>query len=164
MKPIDLIATRKQHIERLANQRGAAGELDVLNTRENWIPRPRGQQLRMLLAVLRESGVIIRPSSFDAIEWPSGCLVDFNDEAAVRAVLHRLVFIEIKTSNQPRVGGDFSGFFFALTEAEIAASEALGERHRVVLFNKRTGDSLLTSVPEILRRAKSMNWQLSVQL
>lgn len=59
---------------------------------------------------------------------------------------------------------DFSGFFFALTEGEIAASEALGIRHRVALFNKLTGNIKMTSVVEIVAAAKSTNWQLSVQL
>jgi hypothetical protein len=31
-------------------------------------------------------------------------------------------------------------------------------------LNKATGTMLLTSVPEILARAKSTNWQVSVQL
>jgi hypothetical protein len=37
----------------------------------------------------------------------------------------------------------FEGFFFALTENEIAASEQLGPRHRVGLFNRITGKLLL---------------------
>ncbi|GAB3836001.1 hypothetical protein GCM10028821_33690 [Hymenobacter jeollabukensis] len=75
-----------------------------------------------------------------------------------------MVFIEIKTANQARVKDDFSGFFFALTESEIAAAEALGTRHRVALFNNITGAALLTSVADIMARAKSSSWQVSVQL
>ena len=67
-------------------------------------------------------------------------------------------------ANQTRVQPGFKGFFFALTESEIAAAERLGSRHRVALFNNSTGELLITSVPEIISRAKSMNWQLSVQL
>lgn len=58
----------------------------------------------------------------------------------------------------------FAGFFFALTEGEMAAAEALGSRHRVALFNKLTGELKLSSVQDILARARSSNWQLSVQL
>ena len=75
-----------------------------------------------------------------------------------------MCFVEIKSANQARVKPGFSGFFFALTESEIVAAEALGKRHLVALYNKLTGELCLTSVPEILARAKSSNWQLSVQL
>jgi hypothetical protein len=61
-------------------------------------------------------------------------------------------------------GDVFSGFFFALTESEIAAAELLGHRHRVALFNNLTGELLISSVPDIIARTRSMTWQLSVQL
>ncbi|RQQ15535.1 hypothetical protein DF107_09070 [Burkholderia stagnalis] len=75
-----------------------------------------------------------------------------------------MMFIEIKTANQKRVRSGFTGFFFALTEGEIAASEVLKERHCVALYNKLSNELLMTSVPAILARAKSMNWQVSIQL
>jgi len=75
-----------------------------------------------------------------------------------------MCFIEIKSANQSRVKPGFNGFFFALTESEISAADQLKERHRVALYNKVTGEVLLTSVTEILARAKSSTWQVSVQL
>jgi hypothetical protein len=164
MKPLDLIKAKRQHAARLANQRGAAGELGALGEMANWVPRPRGPGLKVLLSLLRESGVVIKGSSFDAIALPPPQALDFSDRKSVQAALPSMVFIEIKTANQERVGADFSGYFFALTEGEITASDALGDRHRVALFNKRTEVLVLTSVPEILARAKSTNWQVSVQL
>jgi len=75
-----------------------------------------------------------------------------------------MTFIEIKTANQGRVRADFSGYFFAFTEGEIEAAEALGNRHKVMLNNNLTGETLLSSVPELLVRARSTTWQLSIQL
>jgi hypothetical protein len=75
-----------------------------------------------------------------------------------------MTFIEIKAATQTRVKEGFAGFFFALTEGEIAAADALGVQHRVALYNRISGELLLTSVPEILARSRSLNWQLSVQL
>lgn len=120
--------------------------------------------MRMLMTALQQSGIAIKPTSFDLIALPAGLTVDFLDLDSVRSALPEMKFIEVKTANQSRVQTDFAGFFFALTEGEITAAEALGERHGVLLFNKTTGDQLLTSVPEILARARSTNWQLSVQL
>jgi len=148
----------------LANQRGAAGEAVALAEMDHWIERPSGSNLKLLLSELRETGVNIKGSSFDAI-WLLGSVhIDFSNPAEVRAALPRMTFIEIKSASQARVKPGFAGFFFALTENEIDASEALGHRHRVALYNKITGELLLTSVSEILARTKSSNWQLSVQL
>ena len=141
-----------------------SGEIDVIDEMDNWVPRPRGEGLKVLLAALRETSVEIKGSSFDAIALPKTKEIDFTCATMVRDVLHSMVFIEIKTANQERVKDDFSGFFFALTESEISASDVLGVRHKVALYNKLTGSIILTSVPEIIERAKSTNWQVSVQL
>ena len=163
-QPVDLINLKREHVKRLANQKGAAGEAAALAANVHYVSRPKGAALAILMAALKESGVIVKRSSFDAIALPEGRVVDFTNAAAVGASLRDMVFVEIKTANQARVRPDFSGFFFALTEGELVAAEALGDRHRVMLLNKATGTMLLTSVPEILARARSTNWQVSVQL
>jgi hypothetical protein len=164
MDPLVVIVAKRQHLARMANQRGAAGELYVVSEAEGWVSRPRGAGLKILLEALARTGITIKGSSFDAIALDGVDGVNFTDLNQVEASLSKMTFIEIKTANQARVRPGFSGFFFALTEGEIAAADALKTRHRVALYNKMTGELLLTSVPEILARTKSMNWQLSVQL
>lgn len=162
LSPLEVIAAKRTHLARLANEGGAAGEQHALSIMDRWVARPKGAGLRLLLEELAASGIKIRASSFDALALPTA--IDFSDQSQLRLHLPKITFIELKTANQPRVRPGFEGFFFALTESEIAASEQLGARHRVALFNKITGELLLTSVPEIISRTKSMNWQLSVQL
>lgn len=162
MTPLEVIAAKREHLARLANTAGAAGEQQAIHSAESWVPRPRGAALRMLLEELAASGIVIKPSSFDALALPVP--LDLTDREQVRNHLDTITFVEIKTANQPRVQPGFGGFFFALTESEIAAADQLGDRHRVALFNKNSGELLLTSVAEILARTKSMNWQVSVQL
>ncbi len=106
----------------------------------------------------------MKGSSFDVIHAPGLSTLDFTNESDLCSAFPSMTFIEIKTATQPRVKPGFGGFFFALTESEITAAEILGARHRVAFFNKLTGEVLLTSVSEILAKAKSSNWQLSVQL
>lgn len=120
--------------------------------------------MKNLMRVLMDAGTPIKPSSFDAISITSGVTPDYEDVEALRALLPSMVFIEIKTANQERVKPGFSGYFFALTENEIDAAEKLGDRHRVALFNRLTGELRITSVRELLSQARSMTWQLSVQL
>ena len=75
-----------------------------------------------------------------------------------------MTFIEVKTATQERVKPGFSGFFFAFTENEISAATQLGSRYKVALFNKRTKELLITSLPELMKRAGSTTWQVSIQL
>lgn len=164
MNIVDVLNSKKEHIARFANANGAAGETAIIKSSSDLIARPKGKALANLLSVLYETGIEIRGSSFDAIFIPNGRDINLLDIKAIRSVINEIVFVEIKTANQARVKEDFSGFFFALTEKEIQASEALKDRHRVLLYNKETGQMLLTSIPDILARTKSMNWQLSVQL
>lgn len=164
MNPVDVIKSKKQHLARYANENGSNGELVTIESNENWISRPKGNELKLLLSALEDTGVSIKRSSFDALSIPKGITVDFNDLESIKNSLAEISFIEIKTANQDRVKADFSGFFFALTENEIKAAEALGKRHQVALFNKKTSEVLITSVAEIINRAKSSTWQVSVQL
>lgn len=162
MDAVELIRNKRVHLARLANESGASGEAALIARSDAWIARPKGTSLKLLLNELRQTGIEIKASSFDAIAGADS--VDFQSVESVRASLHQLVFIEIKTANQPRVRPGFQGFFFAFTENEINAADQLGDRHRVALFNRITGELLITSIHEILSRSKSLTWQVSVQL
>lgn len=162
MDALEVIAAKRAHLVRLANTKGAAGEVTTLLSMADWITRPKGEALRAILRALADTGIHIKGSSFDAIASPES--LQFDDPQRLRDQLANATFVEIKTANQARVRPGFAGFFFALTESEIAAAAALGERHRVALYNNLTGELLMTSVPEIIARATSTNWQVSVQL
>ncbi|WP_394652431.1 hypothetical protein [uncultured Sphingomonas sp.] len=162
MNAIEVIRAKRAHLSRLANEGGAAGEIEAVSRVEQWIPRPKGAALSLLLQELSAVGVRIRRSSFDAISTPKP--VDFGCRESVRAALPEMTFIEVKSSNQSRVKPGFEGFFFALTESEIAAADQLGARHKVALFNRLTGELQLTNIPDIIARSRSMTWQLSIQL
>jgi hypothetical protein len=164
MDVLALIREKREHVARLSNQNGIAGEQAAVIQMASWIHKPKGRGMKNLMRALHEAGIPIKPSSFDALVLPEGETLDFDDVAALKRLLPRMTFIEIKTANQSRVQEDFGGFFFALTEREIEASAHLGDRHRVALYNKQTGVLRMTSVREILARARSTTWQLSVQL
>jgi hypothetical protein len=164
MTPLEVVKSKREHIARLANRRGADGEQIALEEMPHWIQRPAGAGLKVLLDELRIVGKAIKSTSFDAIHIPGITSIDFSQALTVRAALPTMTFIEIKSASQSRVKPGFAGFFFALTEGEIAAAEVLGSKHRVALYNRLTGELQLTSVQEIITRARSSNWQLSVQL
>lgn len=161
---LEVIKSKRTQLLRLANRNGAAGEVILVEKMACWMPRPTGRGLQTLLAALKESGVTIKSSSFDAIALPSCHQIDFSDPMQVQRALPFMFFIEIKSANQKRVKPGFEGYFFALTESEISAAGQLGARHVVALYNKITEEVLLTSVSEVMTRARSSTWQVSIQL
>ena len=80
----ELINLRRQHLVRLANQNGAAGEAQILSEETGYLPRPKGQGAKNLLTALRETGITIKLASFDAIALPAGHAVDFSDLDDIR--------------------------------------------------------------------------------
>jgi len=164
-KTIAALAVERERVDRLTTQNGAAGEAMVIEERENWIPRPKGEELKVLLSVMEEAGTPIKKSAFDAIALPEGCgPVDLRNPVALRRLLPEMTFVEIKTSKQERVKEDFSGFLFSFTHGELLAAQVLKGRHCVALINKLTGKVLITTVQEILARATSKTHSMTVQI
>jgi hypothetical protein len=131
---------------------------------ENWIPRPKGQQSKNLRAVLEESGIRIKPTAFDMISLPPGRTANFDSIEDLRKVLPDMTFVEVKTATQDRVKAGFANFFFAFTENEISAASQLGARYKVALYNSRTKELVISSLPDVMARAGSTTWQVSIQL
>jgi hypothetical protein len=63
MNAIDVVLAKKEHIARLANESGAAGELLAVADSENWYRRPKGTELKNLLQALAEEGISINISA-----------------------------------------------------------------------------------------------------
>ncbi|MBY8238363.1 hypothetical protein KW539_10740 [Vibrio fluvialis] len=164
MEILEALLKRKAHADRLSNTSGSEGESFAISQNSTWIERPKGQLLDNLLSELKRTGIDIKRTSFDAIELPKGATLDFCSVESIKAHLPQMNFIEIKTTSKSSVKDDFSGYFFAFTEGELSAAEQLQSRHKVALINKVTGTVFMSTVPELLKRAKSMNWQVSVQL
>lgn len=164
MNILDSLQLRKEHVNRLSNVTGSEGEALAITQNDLWVKRPKGTELNNLLSELSKINIIIKRTSFDAIALPINNNVDFFCSKSISAGIKEMIFIEIKTTNKEAVKDDFTGYFFAFTEGELSAAEQLGERYKVALLNKRTGNIIMSSVPELLGRAKSMNWQVSIQL
>lgn len=126
VKLIEIIQGKRAHLERFANQSGAAGEAIALSEMEHWIQRPKGAQLKVLLAALGETGISIKGSSFDAIALPRAAQVDFSNGTEVRAALPSMCFVEIKTASQFRVKPGFAGFFSHLPKVKLLQRSSWG--------------------------------------
>jgi len=93
-----------------------------------------------------------------------GKTVNFDNIEDLRTVLPDMTFVEVKTATQDHVKEGFANFFFDFTENEISAASQLGARYKVALYNSRTRELLIASLPDIMARAGSTTWQVSIQL
>jgi hypothetical protein len=159
----ELLAGRRKHVKRLSNQKGANAELGLFESGK-YKKRPTGKEMKALLEAFVARKLNVKKSGFDAILVPEGITVDFSNTKSILASFDLLKFIEIKSTSKEKVKPGFGGYYFAFTESEMEAAEALGAQHMVLLVNTITGEKLATTIPELLKRASSKTWQMSVQL
>lgn len=81
--------------------------------------------------------------------------VDLDDLDECEKKLGSLTICEIKATKK-NLPASFSGFFFALTAAEILVAQSLKEQFRFVLVNTKTCAHLEARLGEILGRAKGI--------
>ncbi len=145
-----------------SNETGAKGE-KLLISLMGWVPRPKGEDLSNLLAVLADQGVRIKRTSFDAIELPEGVELNFADRAMLARWLPDMTFREIKSASQDRAGATFGSFLFTLSEHEIEAARQLGSQYVFTFFNLNTHLRRDMTLAEITREAQSVTRQVTIQ-
>ena len=81
--------------------------------------------------------------------------LDLNELAEVEKHLEHIRVFEVK-STRKKLRSDFSGYFFALTAAEVLVAQSLKKQFGFVLVNTGTGEHLEMSLSEIFARAKGI--------
>ncbi|PYI87022.1 MAG: hypothetical protein DME26_07635 [Verrucomicrobia bacterium] len=114
---------------------------------------PTGRQRQNLLVAFAKKGKVVYGKAFDVVKL-SGSL-DLNDLAEVEKNLEDIKVFEVK-STRKKLRPDFSGYFFALTAAEVLVAQSLKKQFGFVLVNIGTGEHLEMSLSEIFARAKGI--------
>lgn len=157
--------------EKITTQNGAEGEANFSSIALKLFPeykivrRPVGAARKAFIEVTSELELDIPVTGFDFIGIPTKVNLPLNEKEVWTENILDMIFIEVKTSKQTRTKADFSNFLFSITHKEERVAEAVGpEKHRVVLVNSLTGVTCVTSIKELLLRAKSISRQITVQL
>lgn len=114
---------------------------------------PSSSQKLLLLIELAKRNVVIYGKAFDILKLAED--VDLDDAEAIRRNLAKITFCEIKSSSR-KLPGDFKGYFFALTAAELLVAQNLKQRFKFVLVNVQTGNHIELSLQELLGRARGI--------
>ena len=88
--------------------------------------------------------------------------IDLNDiESAIDNIQH-ITLLEVKSTRKENIDGNFSGYFFGLTTAELLVAQNLGDRYRFIFVNTVTGQTLELKLNEIFAKAKGIYPQWSI--
>ena len=147
-------------VEFQSGQKTAKAAAAILVAKNAGFIIPTGRQRQNLLVAFAKRGKVVYGKAFDVVKL-SGA-VDLDDLAQVERHLEQVTVFEIKSSRK-KLRSDFSGYFFALTAAEVLVAQSLKKQFGFVLVNTRTREHLEMSLSEIFARAKGIypTWSIS---
>lgn len=114
---------------------------------------PTAKQRQNLLVAFAKRGKVVYGKAFDVIKL--FVHVNLDELAEVEKHLDSVVVFEIK-STRKKLRPDFSGYFFALTGAEVLVAQSLKKQFKFVLVNTGTREHIEMSLSEIFARAKGI--------
>ncbi len=114
---------------------------------------PTARQKQNLLVAFAKRGKVVYGKAFDIVRLDGR--VNLDDLADVETNLHTITIFEIK-STKKKLPPDFSGYFFALTAAELLVAQSLKTRFKFAFVNTETGEHIELDLNQIFARAKGI--------
>ena len=147
-------------VEFQSGQKTAKAAAAILVAKKAGFIIPTGRQRQNLLVAFAKRGKVVYGKAFDVVKLSGS--VDLDDLAQVEKHLEQVTVFEIQSSRK-KLRSDFSGYFFALTAAEVLVAQSLKKQFGFVLVNTRTREHLEMSLSEIFARAKGIypTWSIS---
>jgi hypothetical protein len=140
-------------VEFQSGQKTAKAAAAILVAKKAGFMIPTGRQRQNLLVAFAKRGKVVYGKAFDVLKLAGP--VDLDDLADVEKHLEQVRVYEIK-STRKKLRLDFSGYFFALTAAEVLVAQSLKKQFAFVLVNTETREHLEMSLSEIFARAKGI--------
>jgi len=140
-------------VEFQSGQKTAKAAAAILVAKTAGFIIPTGKQRQNLLVAFAKRGKVVYGRAFDVVKLSSP--VDLDNLAEVEKHLEQIRVFEVKSTRE-RLRPDFSGYFFALTAAEVLVAQSLKKQFGFVLVNTGTGEHLEMSLTEIFSRAKGI--------
>lgn len=140
-------------VEFQSGQKTAKAAAAILVAKKAGFIIPTGKQRQNLLVAFAKRGKVVYGKAFDVVKLSAP--VDLDDLAAVEKHLEQIKIFEAK-STRKKLRSDFSGYFFALTAAEVLVAQSLKKQFGFVLVNTGTREHLEMSLSEIFARAKGI--------
>jgi hypothetical protein len=136
-----------------SGQKTAKAAAGILVAKKAGFIIPTGNQRQNLVVAFAKRGKVVYGKAFDVVKLSAP--VELANLAEVENHLEKITVFEIK-STRKKLKADFSGYFFALTAAEVLVAQSLKKQFGFVLVNTGTGEHLEISLSEIFARAKGI--------
>ncbi len=140
-------------VEFQSGQKTAKDAAAILVAKKAGFIVPTGKQRQNLLVAFAKRGKVVYGRAFDVVKLSAN--VNLDELAQTEKQLEHVMVFEIK-STRKKLRPDFSGYFFALTAAEVLVAQSLKKQFGFVLVNTGTGEHLEMSLSEIFARAKGI--------
>jgi hypothetical protein len=140
-------------VEFQSGQKTAKAAAAILVAKQAGFIIPTGKQRQNLPVAFAKRGKVVYGKAFDVVKLSAP--VDLAELTEVEKHLEQITVLEIK-STRKKLKADFSGFFFALTAAEVLVAQSLKKQFGFVLVNTGTGEHLEMSLLEIFAGAKGI--------
>ena len=124
-------------VEFQSGQKTAKAAAAILVAKKAGFIIPTGKERQNLLVAFAKRGKVVYGKAFDLVKLSTP--VDLEELAEVEKHLEQIKVFEVK-STRKKLRSDFSGYFFALTAAEVLVAQSLKKQFGFVLVNKRRGD------------------------
>ena len=140
-------------VEFQSGQKTAKAAAAILVAKKAGFIIPTGKERQNLLVAFAKRGKVVYGKAFDLVKLSTP--VDLEELAEVEKHLEQIKVFEVK-STRKKLRSDFSGYFFALTAAEVLVAQSLKKQFGFVLVNTGTREHLEMSLSEIFARAKGI--------
>jgi hypothetical protein len=115
---------------------------------------PTRQERDAMLVGFAMHRKVLYGAAFDLVKLDAD--IDLSDPEAIAANIDAIQVIEVKSTNQERIGDDLKGYFFDLTNAELLVAQKLGEQFKFVFVNIISERWQEMSINEVFGRAKAI--------
>lgn len=121
---------------------------------------PTARQKQNLAIAFAKRGMVVYGRAFDIVKVSGQ--VNLDDLNEVEQHLRQVTIFEIKSTRKD-LKPDFSGYFFALTAAEVLVAQSLKKNFKFVFVNIATGNFRELSLVQILAKVRGIypTWSIS---
>jgi hypothetical protein len=148
-KARQIVTTRSAQV--FATERSAR---DILCAGDCRYRIPTTAQKKALLVGFAMCGKALVGAAFDAVRLEAE--VDLDDYRDVAAKNASIILIELKSTNQEKIGADLSGYFFNITAAEMTTAQALKDQYRFAFLNTVRAEWQELTLREVMSKAKAI--------
>ena len=159
-QPSDLLALKEADLPSTSGSGTAKRAAEILSAKNAGFIVPTADQKRNLVVAFAKRDMVVYGKAFDILRLTGPVNLDSLEE--VEANLAHIQVFEIK-STRKNLPADFSGYFFALTAAEVLVAQSLKKYFKFIFVNVNTGDFLEMNLREIFAKSRGIypTWSMS---